>query len=137
MSEVIITRATPEDSRDIITLIRQNDFSCGEDLPEGFVAKLDKAVIAYIGYEYTYGANAYVYMFVVNEVARGMGIGIALIKALVTQCKTDGIKRIEATVDHESTRAIKLYKELGVSLRPVMLIEAMVDDLSQRLEQDS
>ena len=139
--EIVKTQDTEigeQQKQEIINLIISNNFTCGNSLPkEALIATFEGKVIGYLGYNYTYGANAYVFVFVVTYIIRNLGVGSALIKALVEQCQKNNIKRIEAIVDYDSKKAIDMYEKLNVSLKPVLYIEANVDDLSLMLKQNS
>lgn len=122
----------------VCNLIISEGFTCGENLPGlGLVAVFEGQVIGYIGYSITYPNNAFIHMLVVSPAARKIGIGTRLINEAMRCLIYAGIKRIEATVDFESREAIRMYEKLGAKMRPVMLIEALTDEIEERTKPSS
>jgi GNAT superfamily N-acetyltransferase len=135
LTSVTISPFEASEAAQVTSLISRSDFECGPDLPTiGICAKLDGLVVGYVGASITYGANAFVHILVVDEVARKYKIGIALIRAIVYHLDSLGVKRIEANVEEDNFDALNLFKEIGMEFRPIVLIEAPVEKIKNYLD---
>lgn len=120
----------------VIQLILDNDFECGDTLPDmGFVALYDHVVVGYVGGYKSYGVNAFINMLVVNEAAREMKIGMALCRAMLNELRALGIQRFEAIVHQDSSEAIKLYNSLGINIRfDTLVLDGLVNNVIRRID---
>lgn len=120
---------------EVVQLIDLCDFECGEALPTiGKVALFRGKVVGYIGASPTYGENAWVSIVVVNKAARGLGIGLGLMKAMLDEFKHRGIKRFEAYTEDDNIRALEIYAKMGLTLKKGWLIEGYTDDIDSNIK---
>lgn len=120
---------------EVVQLIDLCDFECGEALPTiGKVALFKGRVVGYIGASPTYGENAWVSIVVVNKAARGLGVGLGLMKAMLNEFKSRGIKRFEAHTGDDNLRALEIYAKMGLTLKKGWLIEGYTDDIDSNIK---
>jgi GNAT superfamily N-acetyltransferase len=62
---------------------------------------------------------------VVDEPARGRGIGRALLEAVVAAADEQGCERVEVTLRPHRTEAESLYRSLGFEERPLRLVRPL------------
>lgn len=120
---------------EVVSLIRDDGFDCEEALPTiGIVALFNEQVIGYIGASRTYNNNAFVSIVIVHPAARGLGVGLSLMKEMLNEFKRLGIKKFEAHTEEDNITALKIYAELGLELRKVWLLEGETDDIIRNIK---
>jgi ribosomal protein S18 acetylase RimI-like enzyme len=85
-----------------------------------FVARESDAVVGVATlalYRAPTGVKAWIEDVVVDEAARGMGVGEALIGALVDEARARGVRAVDLTSRPTREAAHRLYQRLGFSTR--------------------
>ena len=85
-----------------------------------FVAEIENEIVGMALYYYRYstwkGKTIHLEDLIVNENRRGLGIGFALYKEIITQGKKDKVRRIEWNVLDWNTLAIDFYEKSGAKV---------------------
>lgn len=136
MSSIVISEFAHSHTNAVVDLINRNDMEAKGSLPPwGVVATHEDAVVGYVGSYPSYANNAWIAMFVVEEILRGKGLGFQLLKAAVIQLKNKGCTHVAAHVQTINGDAVRLYDRLGISLDPVYLMEHSIDEVLSKMSE--
>ena len=139
MKDIVIREGRKEDVADLLRLIRElaayekepDAVVVTEEilLEDGFgphpafgflVAERNGAVLGIALYCYPYSTwkGRYLYLedLVVDQGARGMGVGSLLFEAIVEKARSEGVKRLGWQVLDWNEPAIRFYKKYGADL---------------------
>lgn len=128
MGEIKIEPYEPSMILSVAALIERNEMSFeGNELPShGFVASFQDSIIGYVAGYHTFANNAMVAMLVVDEEARHLGVGKALLHNMFTLFESRGWTHIAAFTQQNNEDAIAMYDSLDIPKEPVYLLESDV-----------
>jgi ribosomal protein S18 acetylase RimI-like enzyme len=107
-----LSSATPPDASELATII-----AGGSTV---FVARVDGAIVASLTlvlYRIPTGLKAWIEDVVVDEAARGRGVGEALNRAALDEARRHGAKAVSLTSRPSRQAANRLYERMGFSAR--------------------
>jgi ribosomal protein S18 acetylase RimI-like enzyme len=108
-----LSSATPPDLDELHTIIS----SGGSTM---FVARIDGAIVGcliLVMYHIATGLKAWIEDVVVDETARGHGVGEAMSMAAVEEARRHGAKAVSLTSRPSREAANRLYQRIGFSIR--------------------
>lgn len=85
-----------------------------------FLARLDGSIVGtttLVTYPIPTGWRAHIDDVVVDNAARGRGVGEALVTAAVQRAEARGVKTVDLTSRPSREAAIRLYRRLGFAIR--------------------
>ncbi len=107
-----LSSATPPDAADLATIM-----TAGSTL---FVARVDGMIVGSLTlvlYRIPTGLKAWIEDVVVDEAARGHGVGAALNLAALDEARRRGAKAVSLTSRPSRAAANRLYQRIGFSVR--------------------
>jgi ribosomal protein S18 acetylase RimI-like enzyme len=107
-----LSSATPPDVSELATII-----AGGSTV---FVARVDGAIVASLTlvlYRIPTGLKAWIEDVVVDEAARGHGVGVALNRAALDEARRHGAKAVSLTSRPSRELANRMYQRIGFSAR--------------------
>lgn len=135
-----IRTALPEDAEQIARLLGQLGYPSSAEQVRGRLERVTTIVAEQDGHVVGVAAThlrhnlerdeptCRLTALVVDEPARGRGVGRALLEAVVADAEGSGCERVEVTLRPHRSAAEALYRSLGFEERPLRLIRPLARD---------
>jgi ribosomal protein S18 acetylase RimI-like enzyme len=114
------------------------DAMLGHDATTLLVARLGDQIVGMatlVTFPLPTGERGHVDDVVVAEVARGHGVGRALLEAIIDLARTHRLRTLDLSSRPSRAAAIRLYESVGFRLRASVLMRYQPTDLTSTVEQ--
>lgn len=105
--------------KDELLISRKSEFNINVNSEYCFVASLDNKIIGFILAHATqpFAGNIYIRYIGINPKYQGRGVGLLLYNELIRKAKKNKIKKINALINLDNPKSIRLHQKAGFVLK--------------------